>query len=40
MVERFRYATVTGPSSKFPEQRVGLDHELEDRDILTIITRR
>ncbi len=37
---RFRYAQVTGPSSKFPDQRVGIDHELEDGDILTLILRR
>lgn len=40
MRRRFRYAMVTGPSSKFPEQRVGLEHVLEDQDVLTIITRK
>ncbi len=40
MRERFRYAEVTGDSSKFPEQRVGLTHELEDGDVLTLIVRK
>jgi small GTP-binding protein len=39
MRNRFRYAQVTGPSSKFPDQRVGLDHDLQDGDVLTLITR-
>lgn len=40
MRERFRYAEVTGDSSKFPAQRVGLTHELKDGDVLTLITRK
>ncbi len=36
MVEKFRYAKVWGKSVKFPGQRVGIDHRLEDGDILTI----
>lgn len=38
--DKFRYAVVTGPSSKFPEQTVGLDHTVEDTDVLTIIVKR
>jgi ribosome-interacting GTPase 1 len=40
MRDRFRYAQVSGDSSQFPDQRVGLDHELADEDILTLITRK
>jgi small GTP-binding protein len=36
MLENFRYAKVWGKSVKFQGQRVGLDHVLEDEDILTI----
>ncbi len=35
-VDRFRYAQVWGKSVKYPGQKVGLDHILEDKDILTI----
>jgi ribosome-interacting GTPase 1 len=40
MRDRFRYAQVSGDSSEFPDQRVGLDHQLADEDILTLITRK
>ncbi len=36
MVKNFRYARVWGKSVKYQGQRVGLNHVLEDEDILTI----
>lgn len=36
MKERFKDAKVTGESSKFPNQRVGMEHELMDEDILEL----
>jgi len=36
MLESFRYARVWGKSVKYQGQRVGLDHVLEDEDIVTI----
>ncbi|PSH01835.1 MAG: GTP-binding protein, partial [Nanohaloarchaea archaeon QH_8_44_6] len=39
MKERFKKAKVTGPSSKFPSQKVGKDHELMDEDILELNLR-
>ncbi|HID43384.1 MAG TPA: TGS domain-containing protein [Archaeoglobaceae archaeon] len=38
MLKKFRYARVWGKSVKFNGQRVGLDHVIEDEDILTIYT--
>jgi hypothetical protein len=40
MVEKFRFALVTGRSAKFKEQTVGLEHQLADEDILTIVVKR
>jgi len=34
---KFRYATVSGPSAKHDIQKVGLEHVLEDQDVLTIV---
>jgi small GTP-binding protein len=39
MKERFKKAKVTGPSSKFPDQKVGKEHELMDEDILELNLR-
>jgi len=38
--DKFRYASVSGPSAKHDVQKVGLDHVLKDGDILTIVTTR
>ncbi len=38
-IERFRHAEVSGPSARFRGQRVGLDHALQDGDVLSIATR-
>lgn len=39
MKERFKKAKVTGPSSKFPEQKVGVEHVLKDEDVLELNLR-
>lgn len=34
--KKFRYARVSGPSAKFDNQQQGLDHVLEDKDVLEL----
>jgi len=38
-VKNFLYAKVWGKSAKYPGERVGLDHQVEDRDIVEIHIR-
>lgn len=40
LADQFRYAKVWGTSAEFPGQRVGLEHELEDSDIVEITVNR
>ena len=39
-VRNFRHANVWGDSVKFPGQKIGLEHVLEDKDILRIIVKK
>lgn len=39
LAENFLYAKVWGSSAKFPGQKVGLKHELEDNDIVEIVSK-
>ena len=39
-VKQFRYAVVSGPSAKHTNQRVGLDHVVQEGDIITIIVKK
>lgn len=39
-VRNFRHANVWGDSVKFPGQKIGLEHVLEDEDILRIIVKK
>ncbi|MBS3080642.1 50S ribosome-binding GTPase [Candidatus Pacearchaeota archaeon] len=36
--KKVKYAKVTGPSSKFPNQKVGLKHVVKDKDIVEFVT--
>lgn len=38
--KRFRYAQIWGTSAKHEGQRAGLDHTMDDNDILTLVLRR
>ncbi|MCL5413568.1 MAG: TGS domain-containing protein, partial [Candidatus Marsarchaeota archaeon] len=37
LVKDARFAYVTGPSSKFPNQRVGVEHVVKDGDVVTVV---
>ena len=37
--ERVKETKITGPSSKFPNQKVGLQHQLKDLDVVEFRTR-
>lgn len=39
-VKNFKFAVINGPSARYPNQRVGLEHVLEDGDTVTIYIRR
>ena len=36
----FRHASIWGPSAKFPGQKVGLQHVLEDSDVVKIVLKK
>jgi small GTP-binding protein len=39
MMSSFRYAIMTGPNRKMGEIRAGLDYDLRDQDIVTVVSR-
>ncbi len=38
LLDDFKYAKIWGPSSRYPGERVGLNHELADKDVVEIRT--
>lgn len=40
MKKKFKFAIVSGKSAKFNNQRVGLEHVLEDNDVVTVVVER
>ncbi|MEM3072907.1 MAG: TGS domain-containing protein [Candidatus Bathyarchaeia archaeon] len=38
VLRKFRYAKIWGPSSKYPGEKVGVNHELFDKDLVEIYT--
>ena len=37
LIKDARFAYISGPSAKFPNQRVGVEHMVRDGDIVTVI---
>ena len=40
LIKRFKFARITGQSTKFPNQQVGLNHVLDDTDNIELILRK
>jgi uncharacterized protein len=40
LVNKFRFARISGPSARFENQQVGLDHELQDMDVVEVVLAR
>jgi uncharacterized protein len=40
LVKKFKFARVTGKSSKFANQQVGFNHTLEDEDVIELVLER
>lgn len=39
-IKNFRYAVINGPSAKYPNQKVGLEHVVEEGDTITIYLKK